>query len=658
MSGLCGIIHFDGAPVRRPALRTMAEAAVHRGPDGVRFWSGGGAALAHLALHVTPEDRRAQQPLIEGHLALTAHARLDNRADLTRTLAAKGYLAERRPTDAALILAAYRRWGTGCAERLLGDFAFALWDAERQRLFAARDPMAMRPFYYRQEPGRVLFASEVKQILAAPGTPDQLFEPAVAAYLAGRFEPLAWTFYRGVAQLPPAHALVADAGGCRTWRYWDVDPAFRIAYGSEDEYAEHLLELFEKAVRCRLRSTAPVGLLLSGGLDSTCIAATAGRLLQRGKDDCSAFGTYSWAYDTLPQCDERAVSDRIVERYGLPSTAINAEAAAPLEHLPAGAPDLDEPFAGVYDALLERSLAVARAEGVRQMLTGHRGDLVVGEWIFDYASLLRSGRWLTLWRELNAHARRTDASLTRIISRYLRPPVRKALWPAGRAERLRTPARRLYRALRPAPLPSPRPAWLDPTFATRAGLNAETPPLPVPAGLHGYARRQRYRTALMPLHMRTATLFERRCARAGLAAADPWSDRRLVEFALAVPQRAINRAGENKRIARRAMRGVMPEAARRAAGKTSPKPLYERALRRRAQAAVRRLLSDTRAEALGYVDGGALRAYYEGYLRGAREDYRFWYALTLEMWLRQREEAAAPSSSPAGSGTAQPSAAM
>lgn len=640
MSGLCGILRFDGAPAGQPALQRMAEAAVHRGPDGVRFWSGDGACLAHLALHVTPEDQHAQQPLTEDGLALTADARFDNRADLIRALTARGYLAQRRPADAALLLAAYRCWGTECARHLLGDFAFAIWDAPQQRLFAARDPMAMRPLYYRCEPGRFFFASEVKQILAAPGVPDRLFEPAIAAHLAGRFEPLEQTFYEGIAQLPPAHALVANAQGCRTWRYWDIDPAFRIAYGSESEYAERFLEVFEEAVRCRLRAAAPVGLMLSGGLDSTSVAATAGGLFQKGETPCPALRTYSWAYDTLPQCDERAVSDRVAEHYGLPSTAIAAEAAAPLEHYLADVPDPDEPFAGVYDVLIGRTLAAARAEGVRQMLTGHRGDLVVGEWILDYIGLLRSGRWLTLWREMHAHSRRSGAPLKRIALRYLRPPIREMLWPKGRAERLRTPLRSFYRTLRPAPpAPPPYPPWIRPTFAKRAGLDEAPAPMPVPSGLRGYARRQRYRAVLMPLHMRTATLFERCCARAGLSSADLWSDRRLVEFALAVPPRALSRAGENKRIVRLAMRGVMPERARQAAGKTSPKPLYERALKERAQKTVRRLISDPCAEALGYLDGDALRAYYEDYLRGETENHHFWYALTLEMWLRRREKA-------------------
>jgi asparagine synthase (glutamine-hydrolysing) len=141
-----------------------------------------------------------------------------------------------------LNLAAYQHWGEGCPAYLIGDFAFAIWDATCSRLFAGRDPMAMRAFYYRVERGsRVLFGTEAKQILAAPDVPARVFEPVVGAYLAGCFEPLEWSFYAGISQLALAHALVVDEDGCHTWRYWDVDPNFSVEYPSEDEYVEHFL---------------------------------------------------------------------------------------------------------------------------------------------------------------------------------------------------------------------------------------------------------------------------------------------------------------------------------------------------------------------------------------------------------------------------------
>ncbi len=112
----------------------------------------------------------------------------------------------------------------------------------------------MRPLYYRVEPRRALFATEIKQLVALPDVPVRLYEPAVSAHLAGLFGPLSWTCYAGIIQLEPAHVLVIDASGHRTWRYWDIDPDAEIRYPREADYAEHFMELFQESVRCRLRS--------------------------------------------------------------------------------------------------------------------------------------------------------------------------------------------------------------------------------------------------------------------------------------------------------------------------------------------------------------------------------------------------------------------
>ena len=341
MSGICGVCHWNMTPVEPASLQDMARAAAYRGPDGISFWLGEGVGLAHLALHVTPEQQRERLPLVVEHagLALVADARIDNRAELIAILGLKRHLAARHPTDAELILAAYQRWGTACAAHLLGDFAFAIWDARERRLFAARDAMNMRALYYRTESQRLLFATDGAQILALPEVPVRIFEPAVGAHLLGRFDRLDWTFYEGIAQLPPAHALVANTMGVRTWRYWEVDPEARIEYTDERQYVEHFVDLFSEAVRCRLRSAYPAGVLLSGGLDSGSVASMGGWLRQQpGGGDLAPLRAYCFAFESLPECDERSISDGIVHHYDLPMTAISAETAWLLWNYPAHTP--------------------------------------------------------------------------------------------------------------------------------------------------------------------------------------------------------------------------------------------------------------------------------------------------------------------------------
>lgn len=635
MSGVCGAASFSGAPVPPELLESMAEAAHHRGPDGVGYWLGDGVGLVNLLLATTPEALRERQPLssLGGDVVLTADARVDNRSELVRALRPGGYLRESDPTDADLILAAYLRWGEDCPARLVGDFAFVVWDARLGRVFAAVDPMGMRSLYYFRGSKRLLLATEVKQLLAVPGVPARIFEPAVAAHLSAADVPPEWTFYEGISRLSPGHALIASAGGCRTRKYWDADPDNRIRYASEEEYAEHFRELFKEAVRCRLRGTKPAGLLLSGGIDSGNIAATAGWILKSENGGYPGLRAYSWAFDRLAQCDERYVSDGIAAHYGIPVTSVPAEAAWPLKDYPERGPDLDDPYTSGFQTLIEHGLDMAGAEGVGTMLTGHRGDLVAGMWIFDYLGLLSEGRLLRLGRELRAHERLTRVPVRQAAGIYLLDPLKRWLWPRERAEWLRRPVSRSVRRLRGDPPPEPpHPPWVREDFARRYEPAAAEKPGSKPSE---FARDERCRAIFTPLHQRAVGYSERLMSRHGLSHADPWSDRRLIEFALAVPQREINRAGENKRIARRSMAGIMPERPRLAAGKVSPEPLFHSALKDWSRGTVLELISGSQAAERGYVDERALAGHYEDFREGRVNDPRLWYTLTLEMWLRR-----------------------
>jgi asparagine synthase (glutamine-hydrolysing) len=626
------MVNLDGAPIEPAALKKMARAAVHRGPDGVRYYTEGAVGLAHLALNITPESAREHQPLLSerGDLVLVADARIDNREELVRTLWGGGHVPNEPPTDAELILEAYRRWGEGCPAYLIGDFAFAVWDARRGRLFAARDAMAMRALYYRVEPRRVLFGTEVKQILAAPGVPARLFEPAVGAYLAGPFGHMEWSFYEGISQLAPAHALVVDASGQRTWRYWDIDPDFRIEYSTEEEYVEHFLEVFLEAVRCRLRSTKPVGLFLSGGMDSGSIASAAGWLL-RGEElvEEGAFRAYCWAFDELPQSDERHISSGIVSHYGFPVTDVSADEAWPLKDYPAHGPDQDEPWIWPYQALHERTLMAASSEGMGLMLSGSRGDEMVGDWIFDLPGLLRAGQLSTLWDQLRAYQHYNGEALGQATTRRLLKPLLLESWPWG-AERALGLRRRLRRSEEP-----PYPPWVRPEFAERIGLAEIVEQSEPPSPTTDQARQMRYGRIFILSSSRLMSADERTRARYGLGFADPWSDRRLAQFVLGVPQWRIQRVGESKRIARLAMRGLMPEQVRHRAGKTIPVSLFDRGFKERARDTVSALITGARAGERGYLDEAAFRNYYESFLRDGPQPYDFWWVLTLEMWLRR-----------------------
>ena len=193
----------------------------------------------------------------------------------------KGYIQDRDPTDAALILAAYACWGERAAEHLRGDFAFALWDGRLQRMVLARDHFGTRPCYYHRSGSSLVFGSEVQQVRQFQGVGQQLNKRMIAFHIAATPAPHSWTFFQDVEQLAPAHVLVAEESGARASRYWQLDPQQSVRYRQDAEYAEHFLELFQKATIPKLRTLSPPGVLLSGGLDSSAVACTAADYLQR-----------------------------------------------------------------------------------------------------------------------------------------------------------------------------------------------------------------------------------------------------------------------------------------------------------------------------------------------------------------------------------------
>lgn len=631
MSGICGIVGFGGSRVEESALWQMAEAAPHRGLDGTTVWCAEHVGVAHLSVVVTPESQREQQPLVDGHLVLVADARVDNRADLMRALG----LASDRPTDADLILAAYRRWGVECARHIIGDFAFALWDSREKRLLLARDPMAMRALYYRLEPGRLLFATEVKQILAAPGVPIEIFEPALGAYLVGPNMPPEWTFYKGIDQLAAGHALLLEDGRQRRWRFWDIDPDHRIHYKDERDYAAHFRELFKEAVACRLRSIKPVGVMLSGGMDSVSVASMAGRLMQQNPEKAPPlFLAFCHAFDEFPECDERHISSLVTDHFGFTSIDVPTGQAWPLSNYPAHGPDRDEPFIGVYQALIELDLAMAQERNVGLVMSGDRGDLLTAGWSFDYWGKLLKGHWRALWNELRADSQSRQRSIPSIIRAKYFWPLLVKLWPANRAPWLREPVRQLLG--RPQWERKIYAPWVRDDFAQRTHLEEtarqyEDPPSPI----NEFGRKWRYELIFTPMHMRGVIWSERTQARFGIGFADPWSDRRLAEFVLAIPHEVVNQPREYKRLSRSAMQGVMPEPVRQSVSKILPTPYYLWAFREKARATISELIEHSLAHERGYIDKAKLRAHYDEILAGRRDRADFWWVLTVEMWLRQ-----------------------
>lgn len=280
MCGIAGICRLDGSVLAPEAgiwVKAMTDCLVHRGPDGAGLWQEGPVCLGHRRLSII-DLSGGGQPMrsADKRLSVTFNGEIYNFAQLKEELLAKGARFQTH-SDTEIILEGYRFWGADCLERFDGMFAFALWDAQEQRLFCARDRFGKKPFFYSAQHGRLHFASELTALAQVPDLALTMDPQAVMRYLAYEYVPTPQTIYSEVRSLPPAHLLLLEKGRMRVERYWDMPVPDESDARSEDELCEELNRLLSQAVRRRMVSDVPLGVFLSGGIDSSIVAGLMAR---------------------------------------------------------------------------------------------------------------------------------------------------------------------------------------------------------------------------------------------------------------------------------------------------------------------------------------------------------------------------------------------
>ncbi|HEY2384655.1 MAG TPA: asparagine synthase (glutamine-hydrolyzing) [Terriglobia bacterium] len=269
MCGICGIVNFNVTEPVDPALiERMTSAQAHRGPDDDGYFIGDNAGLGHRRLSII-DLSGGKQPIFneDESVAVVFNGEIYNYADLTEDLISRGHRFKTR-SDTETIVHAYEEYGDTCMRDFRGMFAFALWDRRRKRLLLVRDRLGIKPVYYYCGKGFVAFASEIKSLLQHPEVPREVDRQAIDLYLSLRYVPGPRTMFKNIFKLQPGHWLTADESGVRTGKYWDLDYESRRAIDVEE--FQHLLE---ESVRLRLISEVPLGVFLSGGLDSTAMLA-------------------------------------------------------------------------------------------------------------------------------------------------------------------------------------------------------------------------------------------------------------------------------------------------------------------------------------------------------------------------------------------------
>jgi asparagine synthase (glutamine-hydrolysing) len=628
MSAIAGILAHGGGPGGLAAtVSRMLEAMRHRAPDGLRQWDAGEVALGHGWFDTT--RARDFLNLRDGSLVLAGDIRLDNRDELRVALGVSDVSA----SDAALVAESYLRWGEDCAGRLLGDFAFVVWDAKSRHLFCARDHVGVRPFHYAELSGGFAFASDVNALLSAEPRRWSLNEAQIAGFLAGFAPRVDETSYRDIKRLPPGHTLTVSARGLRLARYWSPRAASLV---QASERTEQFRELFNQAVSDRMRGSDRVGALLSGGLDSSSICALAASQGQAaGEADLPVF---SARFPGAPELDETGFVRAVLNGGGL------------AEHFVDIGPDVA--FDGIGDALAEqggmfvapgiaviRSLQRAAARnGVRVLLDGHGGDEVVSHGERRLHELAFQGRWPTLWRETRAIQRLHGTPMGR---NYLRLFAHYGL--GGISPRLRDPQRYFRRGVSSAP--SQRERWRDiirPDFAARTDLEErfrETMTMPMEARTSDAACHL-WRIS-SPLVSHAFEVLNRSASASGVEARFPLWDKRMVEFCLALPSEERMSGGWSRLVLRRAMEGSLPKEVQWRADKMDFTPNVVSGLRRRRGAVEAVLRADSGIG--GYVDldrvFGAVDTLSNAPSSTHSGDVQLlWRTIALANWLRRVQE--------------------
>jgi len=572
MCGIAGVASAEPEALR--AIARMTAALSHRGPDDEgyvfldsrtgRAWPRRGAdstpvfadqpmvggapggadiALGHRRLAILDLSPAGHGPMAspDGRLWLTYNGEIYNYLELRAELEASGRRFS-TSCDTEVLLAAWSEWGESALDRFNGMFAFALFDAGRGRLYCVRDRFGVKPLHYRWDGSLLVFASEIKGVVAHPQVPRQPDERRLLGFLGrGALDEDGHTFFEGIRSLPAGHLLSLDLGSRELReRAW-----YRLPAGGGEGDPDAIGALLEDSVRLRLRSDVDVGTCLSGGLDSSSIVALTARLREGSERWRRSF---SIVYTDPGLAEERYVDD-VVRATGVESSRTTASAADLLRDLPALVRAQDEPIPSAAPFSHWRVMALAREAGIKVLLDGQGADEILAGYRYQlgpYLAEISARRGMAAAFRAAAAVRRvtgTSPAFMAGLLAYHRLPMPKA-WRDRIVGRFATHG---Y---------VPRSA-LAPAYLAEHG--------PLPGGRHqpratlGEELRANVLSTSLPALLR----YEDRNSMAfGIEARTPFLDYRLVEAALALPADALIRDGWTKAPLRAAMRGALPETVR------------------------------------------------------------------------------------------------
>jgi asparagine synthase (glutamine-hydrolysing) len=609
MSVLAGIWHFDGTPVDREFLMSVSHQLAEYGPDGEETYFHESIGMVYRPLHTTRESRLEHQPhqSVAGNL-ISWDGRLDNRDELISRL---GQSLRDDRTDVAIISAAFDRWGTNTFRRLVGDWAMAIWNYDKQELVLARDYIGVRQIFYYPSSNRVMWCSHIAP-LALCGDRFTLCDDYIAGYLAF-YADAHLTPYSEIHSVPPGSFVCIRGQRLRTHRYWSAMPACSIRYRSDGEYVEHYRELFQQSVRRRLRSDSPVLAELSGGFDSSSVVCMADEIMAKESSHTSRVDTFSFHDSTEPEEDDFLYFSTVEVRRKRTGFHVDLHGSGDSFVLE-NSSFVGTPGPGTRAEVRSALSSIVERFGYRVILSGFGGDQMNGQTLDPrilMADLFLELRWMELFKQLSAWS---------LLIRK-RPWIHLLLQTLVQIVPIPLRARFTNSATN---LP-----WLDRNFARKRRVSARL--LEVVDGV--WFIRPSARDA-----MQTIATLSRHLSGSRPSAVEkryPYLDQNLVEFLTAIPLDQLLRPGERRWLMRRAVADILPPEVFNRTTKARV-GRYPCAVMEKHWDRVEQALSSSLAARRGYVSSENLRRALLAMKSGQLPTYvlRLVNAICLEFWLR------------------------
>ena len=615
MCGICGVFNFGtGEPADPVALKRATDAMAHRGPDDEGFHLDGALGLGNRRLSII-DLPGGHQPIAneDESVWITFNGEIYNYRDLRPDLLARGHQF-RTNSDTETILHLYEEYDLSFLDHLRGMFAFAIWDSRKRRLLLARDRLGVKPLFYRLEPGRLAFASELRTLRELLPRPPEIDPQSIYDFFGFRYIPAPRTFYRGVEKLLPGHFLVADPRGVHSHAYWDI-PAEEETAKRPKEIAAEVVEQLRESVRLRLIADVPLGVFLSGGTDSSAVVAFMAELGAR------PLRTFSVGFDE-PEYSELPFARAVARRY---STEHHELVVKP-EHLSDELPRLvafrDEPIAEPTDVALYLISRLA-AQSVKVVLAGEGGDELFAGYP-KYAADRLAGLVSALPQEV------TRALIRWLPYRQRRAKIAlEALSIRDEAERSVTWFASFSREERENLFAPEFLAQVDPAHPARV--------------FESYLEKVRDRSPLKRMLYADLKVWlpdnlllrgDLMTMAASIEERGPFLDHRLVELAARLPTRLLTRGFRTKALLKDALRPYVPKEAlfRRKVGFRVPVGEW---FRKPLRSLVADLLLSPQAAARGYFNARSMEKFVREHFDGVRDRQKqLWALVNFELWCR------------------------